>query len=68
MHYFIYPSTSKIADGEAVLLEITSKERDVQLFAEFDCDDILDVVLTGQSALLNVGFNTSRTVLTVIDF
>lgn len=68
MHYFIYPSTSKIADGEAVLLEITSKERDVQLFAEFDCDDILDVVLTGQSALLNVGFNTSRTLLTVIDF
>lgn len=68
MHYFIYPSTSKIADGEAVLLEITSKERDVQLFAEFDCEDILDVVLTGQSALLNVGFNTSRTVLTVIDF
>ncbi|HCI6805075.1 hypothetical protein MXL48_04970 [Klebsiella quasipneumoniae] len=68
MHYFIYPSTSKIADGEAVLLEITSKERDVQLFAEFNCEDILDVVLTGQSALLNVGFNTSLTVLTVIDF
>ncbi|MEH3958105.1 hypothetical protein POX30_12320 [Raoultella planticola] len=68
MHYFIYPSTSKIAEGEAVLLEITSKERDVQLFAEFDCEDILDVVLAGQVALFSAGFNTSLTVLTVIDF
>ncbi len=64
MHYFIYPSTSKIAEGEAVLLEITSKERDVQLFAEFNCEDILDVVLTAQAALLNAGFDTSSTVLT----
>lgn len=67
MHYFIYPSTSKIADGEAVLLEITSKERDVQLFAEFDCEDILDVVLAGQAALFSSGFDTTRTVLTFID-
>ncbi|HEB4939864.1 TPA: hypothetical protein R0J09_000425 [Klebsiella quasipneumoniae] len=67
MHYFIYPSISKIADGEAVLLEITSKERDVQLFAEFDCEDILDVILTGQSALFNAGFDTSNTVLTMLE-
>ncbi|HGF0159928.1 TPA: hypothetical protein ACGBXG_002858 [Klebsiella variicola] len=67
MHYFIYPSTSKIAEGEAVLLEITSKERDVQLFAEFDCDDILDVVLAGQVALFSAGFDTTRTVLTMLD-
>ena len=67
MHYFIYPSTSKIAEGEAVLLEITSKERDVQLFAEFNCEDILDVVLTGQNALFTEGFNTSSTLLTLVD-
>lgn len=67
MHYFIYPSTSKIAEGEAVLLEITSKERDVQLFAEFDCDDILDVVLTGQAELFKAGVDTFRTVLTFVD-
>ncbi|MBD8377365.1 hypothetical protein D5Y63_07040 [Klebsiella pneumoniae] len=67
MHYFIYPSTSKIAEGEAVLLEITSKERDVQLFAEFDCEDILDVVLTGQAALFRAGFDTLCTVLTLVD-
>lgn len=67
MHYFIYPSTSKIAEGKAVLLEITSKGRDVQLFAEFDCEDILDVVLTGQATLFNAGFDTSRTVLTLIN-
>ncbi|HIG8799271.1 TPA: hypothetical protein ACYEOW_005626 [Raoultella terrigena] len=67
MHYFIYPSTSKIADGKAVLLEITSAQRDVQLFAEFDCDDILDVVLTGQNALFTAGFNTSSTLLTLVD-
>lgn len=67
MHYFIYPSTSKIAEGEAVLLEITSKERDVQFFAEFDCDDILDVVLTGQEELFKAGIDTFRTVLTFVD-
>ncbi|MCB4714364.1 hypothetical protein LHK99_27230 [Klebsiella quasipneumoniae] len=67
MHYFIYPSTSKVADGEAVLLEITSKERDVQLFADFDCEDILDVILTGQAALFNAGFDTSSTVLSLLD-
>ncbi|PXL53053.1 hypothetical protein [Klebsiella variicola] len=67
MHYFIYPSTSKIAEGEAVLLEITSKERDVQLFAEFDCEDILDVVLTGQSELFKAGFDTSSTILNMVD-
>ncbi|HCQ8459942.1 TPA: hypothetical protein OME34_003765 [Klebsiella pneumoniae] len=67
MHYFIYPSSSKIAEGEAVLLEITSKERDVQLFEEFDCDDILDVILTGQAALFSAGFDTSCTVLTLVD-
>ncbi|HBS3162203.1 hypothetical protein [Klebsiella pneumoniae] len=67
MHYFIYPSTSKIAEGEAVLLEITSKERDVQLFAEFDCEDILDVVLTWQAALFSAGFDTPCTVLTLVD-
>ncbi|HCI5633958.1 TPA: hypothetical protein NPN98_005326 [Klebsiella variicola subsp. variicola] len=67
MHYFIYPSTSKIADGEAVLLEITSKERDVQLFAKFDCEDILDVVLTGQAALFGALLDTSSTVLILVD-
>lgn len=67
MHYFIYPSTSKIAEGESVLLEITSKKRDVQLFAEFDCEDILDVVLTGRNALFTAGFNTSSTLLTLVD-
>ena len=67
MHYFIYPSTSKIAEGEAVLLEITSKERDVQVVAEFDCGDILDVVLAGQPALFNAGFDTSNTVLTMLE-
>ena len=67
MHYFIYPSTSKIAEGEAVLLEITSKERDVQLFAEFDCEDILDVVLTGQAELFKAGLDTFNTVLTLVD-
>lgn len=67
MHYYIYPSTSKIADGKAVLLEITSAKRDMQFFAEFDCDDILDVILTGQTALFDVGFDTSSTVLTLVD-
>lgn len=67
MHYFIYPSTSKIAEGEAVLLEITSVKRDVQLFAEFDCDDILDVVLTGQAELFKSGVDTFSTVLTLVD-
>lgn len=67
MHYFIYPSTSKIAEGKAALLEITSKERNVQLFAEFDCEDILGVVLTGQAALFNAGFDTSCTVITMLD-
>lgn len=67
MHYYIYPSTSKIADGKAVLLEITSTQRDMQFFAEFDCDDILDATLTGQAALFDVGFDTSSTVLTLVD-
>ena len=67
MHYYIYPSTSKIADGKAVLLEITSAQRDVQRFAEFDCDDILDVALTGQAALFNEKFDTSETILTIVD-
>ncbi|HHS9711247.1 TPA: hypothetical protein ACTW9I_005576 [Raoultella planticola] len=67
MHYFIYPSTSKIAEGKAVLLEITNKGRDVQLFAEFDCEDILDVIFTGQSALFNAEFDTSNTVLTMLE-
>lgn len=67
MHYYIYPSTSKIADGKAVLLEITSTKRDMQFFAEFDCDDILDVILTGQAALFDVGFDTSATILSLTD-
>ncbi|HGV3449943.1 TPA: hypothetical protein ACNGYZ_003491 [Raoultella planticola] len=66
MHYFIYPSTSKISDGKAVLLEITSDQRDIQFFAEFDCDDILDVILTGQEALFKAGVDTSGTVLTML--
>lgn len=67
MYYFIYPSTSKIAEGEAVLLEITSVKRDVHFFAAFDCDDILDVIFTGQSALFNAEFDTSNTVLTMLE-
>ncbi|VGB39541.1 Uncharacterised protein [Klebsiella quasipneumoniae] len=49
------------------MLEITSVQREVRLFAEFECDDILDVILTGQNALFDAGFDTSSTVLTMAD-
>ncbi|WP_135690183.1 hypothetical protein [Klebsiella quasipneumoniae] len=66
MKYYIYPSAIKIGD-DAVMLEITSVQREVRLFAEFECDDILDVILTGQNALFDAGFDTSSTVLTMAD-
>ncbi|HEB4944107.1 TPA: hypothetical protein R0J09_004828 [Klebsiella quasipneumoniae] len=66
MTYYIYPSAIKIGD-DAVMLEITSVQREVRLFAEFECDDILDVALTGQAALFSAGFDTSSTVLTMLD-
>ncbi|HGE6484104.1 TPA: hypothetical protein ACGEHY_005282 [Klebsiella variicola] len=65
MKYYIYPS--KMSIGDSVLLEITKSQRDVQLFAEFECEDILDVIFTGQYVLLESGFNTSNTVLTLVD-
>lgn len=65
MDYYIFPSTVNI--GESVLLEITRSKRNVQMFAAFECEDILDVIFTGQYALLESGFNTSNTVLTLVD-
>ncbi|HEB4943771.1 hypothetical protein [Raoultella planticola] len=66
MRYYIYPSTVKI-DDRVVRLEITTVQRDVRLFAEFECDDILNVALTGQAALFNERIDTSETILTIVD-
>lgn len=49
------------------MLEITSVQREVRLFAEFECDDILNVIFTGQAALIEAGISTAGTVLTLAD-
>ncbi|MGE5923004.1 hypothetical protein ACQJ1L_11190 [Klebsiella quasipneumoniae subsp. similipneumoniae] len=66
MTYYIYPSAIKIGD-DAVMLEITSVQREVLLFAEFECDDILNVIFAGQAALIEAGISTAGTVLTLAD-
>ncbi|WP_181890578.1 hypothetical protein [Raoultella planticola] len=66
MRFYIYPSTVKI-DDRVVRLEITTVQRDVRLFAEFECDDILEVALKGQAALFNERIDTSQTILTIVD-
>ncbi|HHS9706488.1 TPA: hypothetical protein ACTW9I_000677 [Raoultella planticola] len=68
MKYYVYPSKEYI--GDSVLLEVTKNDRgpDEYIFTEFEChDDCITIPSVARAKLNAVGYNTSKTVVAVID-